>query len=68
MKIISEKPTARGKKRLIVEIDEGETLIAINPDKYYTLGEPLHEDVFAGHILDAPFEAHWCSFSQKWIK
>lgn len=46
----------------------GENLIKINPDAYYTLGEPLHTDVFAGHILADARPAHWCSLEQKWIK
>lgn len=46
----------------------GERLVKIHPDHFYTLGEPLHTDVFAGHILADATPAQWCSLTQKWEK
>lgn len=44
----------------------GEKLLTINPDAHYTLGEPMREDVIAGHILAEAKATHWCSIEQKW--
>jgi hypothetical protein len=69
MKIISTK-TVGGKVRLTIELAPGQTpdnLVEIDNDAFYTLGEPLHEDVIAGYILAGMREVHWCSIEQKWI-
>lgn len=41
--------------------------IHINPDKHYKLGEPMHDDVIAGHILADAKPVHWCSLGQEWV-
>lgn len=38
-----------------------------DPATHYKLGEPMHEDVIAGHILAEARPAHWCSLEQKWV-
>jgi len=68
VRTILDKPTRDGKRRrVVVELDEGEKLIAIQPDSYYQLGYPMNEDVIASHILTDAEEVSWCSLEQKWI-
>lgn len=76
MKIIKTTEKANKVTRLIVELSpgeslrackQGETLVRIDPDAHYTLGEPMRDDVIAGHILADIKPAHWCSISQKWV-
>lgn len=59
------QPYKDGEK--VAVASKSETLIAINPDLHYKLGEPLHEDVFAGHIIADAHPAIWCSLEQKWL-
>ena len=44
-----------------------ERLVTIDPDAHYKLGEPMREDVIAGHILADATRVHWCSIEQKWV-
>lgn len=46
----------------------GEKLVKIDPSAHYSLGEPMREDIFAGHILADATPAHWCSLTQQWEK
>lgn len=64
MKTISEKTTAAGKRRVIVELAPGEKLIAVRDSEHYRLGQPL-DDVIAGYILADATRAVWCSVGQK---
>jgi hypothetical protein len=41
--------------------------IVIDPDAHYSLGEPMREDIIAGHILAEAKRVHWCSIQQKWV-
>lgn len=66
MKILKDV-IVKGKRHVLVEVDANEKLIAINEDAYYKLGEPMHEEVFAGHILADASLTCWCSIEQKWI-
>ena len=75
MKIFNSRPRPDGKVRLFVELDadehlrsyrDGQALVLIDPDAHYKLGEPMHEDVIAGHILADATRVHWCSIEQKW--
>lgn len=66
MKTLSESVArANGKRRLVVELEPGEKLMAVRDDAFYRLGEPL-DDVIAGHILADATRAQWCSVTQKW--
>lgn len=76
MKIIKTTPWPNGTTRMIVELapgeqlhacPEGKTTVTLDPDKYYKLGEPLHDDVFAGHILAGARSTYWCTLAQKWV-
>lgn len=75
MKIIKSTPRPNGKTRLIVELEPDEDIhavkesnefLTIRPNDHYRLGEPLHDDVMAGHILAGARRVHWCSVEQKW--
>ena len=66
MKTVRETTTKAGKRQVTVELDAGETLIAVKEDAYYELGEPLHGDVLDGHILANVQRVSWCSIEQKW--
>jgi hypothetical protein len=66
MKVISEKEVGRT-KRLVVELQPGEKLVAIYPDSFYKMGEP-HDDIVRGdHIIDAD-QVSWCVVEQRWAK
>lgn len=76
MKIIRSTPKANGVTRLVIELEAGESmrtcrqgqsLVLIDPDAHYSLGEPMREDIIAGHILADATRVHWCSIQQKWV-
>ncbi len=66
MRILNTKQV-RGFEVVTVQLHPGEKLVVIDPNLHYKLGEPMHEDVFAGHILADATATHWCSLEQKWI-
>lgn len=65
MKIIKDS-IVKGKKRLVVELEEGEQIAAFDPHKHYQLGYPV-EDIVEGHIINNASPVVWCSIEQKWI-
>lgn len=66
MKVLKDDiATLKRKRRVLVELDPGEQLIAIHDNRYYQLGTPLDE-VMAGHILANTHEVVWCSITQEW--
>lgn len=74
MKILKEA-CVKGKRRVTVELAEGENivshfagtaLVAIEPDAFYKLGEPMN-DVMQGHILTNAVPTTWCPIGQKWL-
>jgi len=71
MKIISEKPAPNagpnGKRRVVVELDPGETLHAFRADSHYQLGNPLDDQVINGRILQDAESVCWDSMEQKWM-
>ena len=76
MKIIRSTPKPNGVTRLVIELEAGESmrtcrqgqsLVHIDPDAHYSLGEPMRDDVIAGHILADTKRVHWCSIEQKWV-
>lgn len=52
-------------KVLVTHKDED--FINIKPSAHYRLGEPMHDDVIAGHILADTKRVRWCSLEQKWV-
>lgn len=71
MKVIKDTPISdrkgRAGRRVTVELDAGDKLIAISPDAMYRLGYP-HEDVVSGHTLADAVLTTWCSLEQKWVE
>jgi hypothetical protein len=67
MKQVSEKDIGGGKRRVVVDLNPGERLLAVHPDAHYMLGDPVG-DVIAGHILESTQPVAWCSVSQKWVE
>jgi hypothetical protein len=66
MKILKDTPpTTKLKRRVLVELDPGEKLIAVHDNRFYQLGHPIC-DVLAGHIVSASEQVQWCSVSQEW--
>lgn len=75
MKIIKYTPRPNGVTRLIIElqpdegvraITKGKTLLQLDEDDHYRLGQPMSDDVIAGHILANSKRVYWCSIEQKW--
>lgn len=63
-------------RRVTVELSDGEdiqaycageSLAIINLNAHYKLGEPMQDDVIAGHILADATRVTWCSIQQKWV-
>jgi hypothetical protein len=68
MKILKDDiATLKRKRRVVVELDPGEHLLAIHDDRFYRLGEPLDE-VMAGHIIGNAHKVEWCSLKQGWVE
>lgn len=65
MKTISTTQKPNGKRRVTVELDAGETLLAVRDGAHYKLGHPV-EEVMAAHILVDSQKVTWCSASQEW--
>ena len=66
MKVLKDDiATLKRKRRVLVELDHGEQLIAVHDNRFYQLGAPLDE-VMAGHILANTQEVVWCSIGQEW--
>jgi hypothetical protein len=66
MKILRERINKHGKREVVVVLDAGEHIQAINPDVYYRTGYP-QEDVVGGHILLDSERVTWCSLGQEWV-
>lgn len=76
MKIIKSTLRPDGTTRMIIELAQGEIVhpaarnqpvLKIDEAAHYSLGEPMREDIIAGHILAGATRVHWCSITQKWI-
>jgi len=65
MKILKETKTKDGKRRLTVELDEGEQIRAIKENSFYKLDEPL-EYIFDSEVLLTANQVEWCNYSQDW--
>ena len=69
MKIITSKDSKNGRTKIVtVEIDANEKLVAIDPNAYYKLGQPMDDEVFGGYILAEVHRCSWCSIEQKWVE
>jgi hypothetical protein len=65
VKIKRERVTAAGKPEVVVELEVGEELIAIEKRGHYRLGGQI-DDVVEWHVLTDSHKVHWCHFEQKW--
>lgn len=65
MKIVSQTQKVNNKRRVVVELDTNETLVAFKNDAHYKLGHPVSE-VMAAHIITEAERVTWCSASQEW--
>lgn len=67
MKILSDKTMkTTGKRRVTVELDDGEKFHALREDGFYRTGYPLQE-VVPGHILLDSEQVVWCPLGQEWV-
>lgn len=66
MKTISTTQKPNGKRRVVVELDANENLVAIRDGSHYKLGHPVC-DVMASHVLAEAEQVNWCSVSQEWV-
>lgn len=67
MKTIRQTTKPNGVVRMTIELAPNEKLVALKDDSYYKLGEPMKDEVFAGHILADATPVYWCSLLQNWI-
>jgi hypothetical protein len=67
MKKISEKTMPSRKRRVTVELEEGEEMLVIRKDTYYRLGDPLG-DVVAAHVLKDAVQVYWSPLQQEWVR
>lgn len=65
MKLLSQTQKSNGKRRVVVELDADETIMAIKNGAHYKLGHPVCE-VMAAHIITEAGRVTWCSASQEW--
>lgn len=55
-----------GKRRVTVELEAGEELLAVKSGSHYRLGHPV-EDVVTGNIISECTPVMWCVVTQKWV-
>jgi predicted ATPase len=67
MKTIKETTTKAGKRRITVELDHDEKIVAVREDCHYELGYPL-EDIVQSHIIADAKSVTWCPLEQRWVK
>lgn len=65
MKLLSETQKSNGKRRVVVELDSDETILAFKNGAHYKLGHPVCE-VMASHVITESERVTWCSASQEW--
>jgi hypothetical protein len=66
MKVLKERINRRGRREVVIELDEGDKLMSFNEDRYYRLGGQV-EDVVQGHVITASDHVIWCSIEQRWV-
>lgn len=55
-----------GKRRVTVELNRHESLLALNKHGYYRLGGQI-DDIVEWHVVQDSSPVFWCHFEQKWI-
>jgi hypothetical protein len=67
MKVKYRKELKNGKRHVLVELDEGETLLTFDEDGYYKMGYPFDEVVRGNNITESS-RVMWCVLEQKWVE
>ena len=66
MKTIKDEPaTLKRGRRVTVELQPGEQLMAFKDNDYYHLGGQV-EYVMQGHVITESNRVYWCSITQRW--
>jgi hypothetical protein len=66
MKTLKETTTKEGKRRLTIELDDGEYIRAIKENSFYRIGETL-EYIVDSDDLHTANRVEWCVFTQEWV-
>ena len=67
MKTIKDEPaTHKRGRRVTVELQPGEQLMAFRDGDYYKLGGQVDE-VMKGHVITESYQVMWCSIGQEWV-
>jgi hypothetical protein len=67
MKTIMDRPAKDGKRRrVVVELEPGEKLMAVSESDFYSLGGQV-EDIVRGHVITEAKPVAWCSVAQEWV-
>jgi hypothetical protein len=68
MKIIKDEiATLRRRRRITVEVDHNEHLMAFREGSYYRLSGQIN-DVVKGYCIIDGCCVTWCSIEQKWVE
>ena len=67
MKTIKDEPaTPKRGRRVTVELQPGEQLMAFRDNGYYKLGGQVDE-IMQGHVITESYQVMWCSIGQEWV-
>ena len=66
MKVISDRPTKEGGRRVTVSLAPGEKLVAVKEESYYRMGGQV-DDIVQGHCITESRGVYWCSVAQEWV-
>lgn len=68
MKVIKDLiATLKRPRRVTVELQHGEYLMAFKDDCFYRIGGQV-DDVVAGYVITESRRVHWCSVTQEWVE
>lgn len=62
---VLKETVVRGKRRITIELEDNEAVVAIVPEAHYRMGEPHHDIVMGNHICNAE-RVEWCVVEQSW--
>ena len=66
MKTIKDEPaTLKRGRRVTVELQPGEQLMAFKDEYFYRLGGQVDE-IMQGHVITESEHVVWCSIGQEW--
>lgn len=68
MKVVKDQiATLKRPRRVTVELQHGEQLMAFKDDCFYKVGGQV-DDVVGGYVITESQRVHWCSIEQKWVE